>query len=80
MTYAVTTHNNLRDLCITHSWFTCGTNEQYEKLFYANENGYSLKEIAIIIWLCSDGNWCKRDILSILIDERKSYLKAIDGE
>ena len=64
-TYSVTTRENLRGLCIKHDWFTCGTCEQYEKLFYANEHGATIEEIATIIWVCSD-NWCRRDILAIL--------------
>lgn len=75
--YTVTTRTNLRTLCIAHNWFTCGNCAQYEKMFYANENGCPIEEIATIIWLCSDENWCRRDILSILTDERRSYLKAI---
>ena len=75
--YTVTTNVNLRSLCIDHNWFTCGTCEQYEKLFYANENGCPIEEIATIIWLCSDEGHCRRDILSCLIDERRSYLQML---
>ena len=75
-TYVVTTRENLQTLCIAHNWFTCGSCEQYDKLFYANENGYLLEEIATIIWICSDDNYPRRDILSILIDERRNYLKT----
>jgi len=78
--YTVTTRENLRLLCINHNWFTGGTNKQYEKLFYANEHGYLLEEIATIIWLCSDENWCRRDILSILTDEKRSYIQAIHSK
>lgn len=78
--YTVTTRENLRLLCIRHDWFTCGSIEQYEKLFYANENGCPLEEIATIIWLCSDEDWCRRDILSILIDERRTFIEAIGKE
>lgn len=72
-TYAVTTRENLRSLCIAHNWFTGGTNEQYEKMFYANENGFLLSDVAIIIWVCSD-DWSYHDILSILTDERRAFL------
>lgn len=41
--YTVTTASALRQLCIKNNWFTCGSNEQYEKLFYANENGCPIK-------------------------------------
>lgn len=77
--YTVTTNINLRSLCIAHNWFTCGSCEQYAKLFYANENGYTLEEIATIIWLCSNDNWCRKDILSILTDERRSFLQMMHG-
>lgn len=73
--YSITTRENLRSLCIAHNWFTCGTCEQYEKMFYANENACPIEEIATIIWLCSDEEHCRRDILSCLIDERRSYLQ-----
>lgn len=78
--YTVTTRENLRSLCIAHNWFTCGSWEQYEKLFYANENFRPIEEIATIIWLCSDDNWCRRDILSILTDERRMFLKSIHND
>lgn len=74
MTYSVTTNTNLRELCIAHNWFTGGTVEQYNKLFYANEHGYPIEEIATIIWLCTD-DYSRRDILSILTDERREYLR-----
>lgn len=48
--YTVTTPENLRSLCIRKNWFTCGTNAQYEKLFYANEHGCPIEEIATIGW------------------------------
>lgn len=78
--YSVTTRANLRNLCIAHNWFTCGSCEQYEKLFYANENGCPIEEIATIIWLCSDEGYCRRDILSCLIDERRNHLQTLIGE
>lgn len=79
MNYTVTTRENLRQLCIKHNWFTCGSCEQYEKMFYANENGCPIEEIATIIWVCSDENWCRRDILTILHLERRRFLEAIKG-
>lgn len=54
----------LRMLCIKNDWFTCGTNQQYYKLFEALEKGYTLEVIAAIIWVCSDGD--KQDIISTL--------------
>lgn len=71
--FSVTTNTNLRELCIAHDWFTGGSCEQYKKLFYANENGCPIEEIATIIWLCSDDEHCRRDILAYLIDEKRKY-------
>lgn len=46
--YSVATPERLRSLCIRKQWFTHGTNEQYEKLFYANEMGCPIEEMATI--------------------------------
>lgn len=72
--YSVATPEKLRILCIRKNWFTCGTNEQYEKLFYANEMGCPIEEMATIIWLCSDSDVRRMDILSELKKELKKYL------
>lgn len=66
--YSVTTTWELRQLCIDNDWFTCGTVEQYDKLFYANENGCPIEEIATIIWLCSDEDCRRLDVLDILTE------------
>lgn len=75
--YTVTTTENLRKLCIKNGWFKCGSNKQYEKLFRANEFGFSIEEIATIIWLCSDDEYC--DILLKLREERIDYWKRMFG-
>ena len=86
MKYAITTPEKLRSLCIRKDWFTCGTNRQYEKLFYANENGAPIEEIATIIWICSDDQHCRRDILAELESVHEDYLMDLaeaqiaDGE
>jgi hypothetical protein len=62
-------NDKLRNLCIEHDWFTCGTNSQYEKLFEMNEQGAAIEQIATVIWLCSDSNVfenCRRDIILAL--------------
>lgn len=62
------TNEKLRQLCIENDWFTYGTNYQYEKLFYANEMGCPIDEMASMIWLCSDGEKLTRDdILTELV-------------
>lgn len=75
--YTVTTASELRQLCIKNNWFAAGSNEQYEKLFYANENGCPIKEIATIIWLCSNEEVRRIDVLAELKAARKSYLKRL---
>lgn len=80
MKYTVTTRENLRQLCCKNNCFTCGTCEQYEKLFYANENGASIEEIATIIWLCSSDEHCRLDILSSLEDRREKFISLCRGE
>ena len=71
----VMNNDKLRSLCIKNNWFTCGSINQYNKLFYANENGCPLEEIATIIWLCSDEKWCRRDILEELKKAHEDYTK-----
>ena len=76
--YSVTDNVTLRQACIKNNWFTEGTNEQYEKLFYANEHGCPLEEIATIIWLCSDESWHRRDIKFQLETLRRQYLERLE--
>ena len=47
---------DLRGLCIKNRWFTVGSNEQYEKLFWMNDNGYTVEELALVIWICSSND------------------------
>lgn len=78
--YSITTPDELRRLCIKNNWFTCGSNRQYDKLFYANENGCPIEEIATIIWLCSDEDCRRLDILEILAEAyRKHIMNTIDA-
>ena len=61
------TCEDIRGLCIKNQWFTCGSNEQYRKLFYALESGCSPEEIVTIILLCSDDCWDRRGIRAMLL-------------
>lgn len=69
--YRVTTPDKLRSLCIKNNWFTCGTNAQYEKLFYANETNATIEEIVAIIWVCSE----ECDKTAILAELRKAEIE-----
>ena len=46
--------NTLYFACNRYHWFTCGDNTQYSKLFELNENGASVEELALVIYICSD--------------------------
>lgn len=79
--YTVTTFENLRQLCIKNNWFTCGSCEQYEKMFYANENDcFSIEQIAMIIWVCSSEEFRYIDIYNDLLHEHVRYVSIVDGE
>lgn len=78
--YTITNPEELRNLCIKENWFTCGSNRQYDKLFYANENGCPIEEIATIIWLCSDEECRRMDVIDILTEAtEKHVMNVIDG-
>lgn len=76
--------DELRALCIEHNWFTCGSVEQYEKLFDVNrklfdgedaEDVVSTKDIATIIWVCSNTSY--REILNIVSTKRDEYIQRL---
>lgn len=68
---ATFTSGKLRNLCIKNNWFTAGTNEQYEKLFFMNSTGVGLEMLATIIWICSEDVFIT-DVLDVLCDEKKN--------
>ncbi len=46
--------DDLYMLCNKKQWFTAGDGRQYDKLFEMNRKaGAGLKDLAVIIWLCS---------------------------
>lgn len=52
-------HEKIRELCIKKNWFTCGNNDQYEKLMVMSTSKYpsttyTLRDLAIVIWICSE--------------------------
>ena len=66
-------NEDLRMLCIKNNWFTCGSCEQYEKLFMANRFGMPLEQIAVIIWTCSNEKWLLLTIINELEKAQKEY-------
>jgi len=75
--YAVCPTEDLRRLCIWEDWFTAGTNSQYDKLFELNRESISVSEIALAIWLCTDGV-SRGDIYDKLLDAADAYHKRMD--
>lgn len=73
------TREVLRRICISNEWFTCGTNEQYEKLFAALDNERPLHEIATIIWVCSEDCWTLDGIKAMLRTYETECLKNKNG-
>ncbi len=57
----------LRAVCIANDWYTCGTIEEYEKLFKKNRNGATVGELADDIYLHSS-NAEKKDIFVKLLE------------
>ena len=67
-------NHTLYRLCNEKQYFTCGTNEQYEKLFELNALDTATIELATIIWICSD-NASRKDIINELIKARLEDIK-----
>lgn len=40
-------------LCNRHNWFNAGTCEQYERLRKMVRAGATMREIALVIWICT---------------------------
>ena len=47
---------DVRQLCIRRGYFTRGSNEQYMRMF-SMLNVFSMKDVAVAIWLCSDNRF-----------------------
>ena len=77
MTYSTIPNDKLRELCIKNNWFTCGSNDQYNKLFEGNINGFTPMEIATVIWMCSDGTQNRVAILAELKQARAEWTQAM---
>ena len=62
------TFDGLYALCNKLHWFTGGSVEQYEKMFDLAREGASLKELALVIWMCTPDR-TRENIEKILDDE-----------
>ena len=73
------TRERLYKLCNKHSWFTAGSNRQYEELFNLVDAMATTHEIAMVIWICSDRDrWSIEEIQKIL--DEKMYCAVLHGE
>ena len=80
MEYSVTTTDALFNLCIENNWFGPDDTSKFYRLFYANENGFSIGEIATIIWACSGNvgirSW--NDVFHSLCVEHEKYYSSLE--
>lgn len=67
-------------LCNKHQWFTCGSVNQYEKMFdYVRDNEIfasstdKISKLATMIWICSNG-FSEEEIYNAL------YKKALENK
>lgn len=68
--------DRLYTACNRNEWFTCGSNEQYEKMFDMNNHGASIRDLAVIIWACSEG-YELEEIEEKLKELEEEYLLAL---
>lgn len=67
---------HLRELCIDENWFTCGSINDYYKMFDMNaDNQFSLRDVATVIWFCSGEDKSLSDILRRCRIARETYKK-----
>lgn len=55
-------------LCNRYQWFTHGTNTQYERMFDMVREKRKTKDIALVIFICSEG-YTEKQIYDILKSE-----------
>lgn len=58
----------LMNICRRYNWFTHGTSTQYERLFEMVRCGRPVKDLVLVIFICSDG-YLESQISSILEKE-----------
>ena len=47
-------YEKLYRLCNQKGYFTCGSSEQYSKMFDMAEHGATAHDVALVIWICSN--------------------------
>ena len=66
---------SVRRYCADNRLFTCGSNEQYNRMLELVKNGFPLHDIATMIWICSETDKTAADI-----DEDLKRLAVAGGE
>lgn len=65
------TFEEVRGLCIRREWFSGGTEDQFAKLAAMIDEGASIDELALVIWLCSKdketGGWLDRKWVTVML-------------
>ena len=71
-------------LCNEKQYFTCGTNRQYDRLFYmVLDREFGFYDVALAIWLCSedaDLHEIQEDVANIFADVEKDALEEDEAE
>lgn len=53
--FSYTLTSELYQLCNREKYFTCGTNRQYDRMFFlSTDPKFGPREVAILIYMCSD--------------------------
>lgn len=69
----------LYSLCNRKQYFTSGTNQQYNKMFYAAKSeNFNCEKVAVIIWTCSENadiDEITKEVKEIYRDIRKRQLE-----
>lgn len=73
------TRDRVYKLCNKHRWFTSGGNSQYMAMFDMVDAKATTREIAMVIWICSDREkWTVESIQKIL--DEPLYCAVLRGE
>jgi len=61
--------DDLYRLCYQKGYFTCGTSEQYQRMFDMAERKATAHDVALVIWICSDKEIVLLDVLEREVQE-----------
>ena len=73
------TRDRLYKLCNKYQWFTSGSTQQYSDLFDMLDHDFTTRDLAMVIWICSDITMWTPDSIQKILDE-KMYCAVLRGE